>query len=271
MTTTSPQSGYAPVNGLNLYYEIHGSGDPLILMHGGISTLDTDFAALLPVLAEGRQVIGVELQGHGRTADVDRPLRFATMADDIAALIAHLGLKQADLFGFSVGAGVALDVAIRYPDLVRKVVLATVSYTVEGEHTQIREGMQYVTPEVVAGSPYQLDYARLAPHPENWASLLEKIKEMSSQDQEWAADAIRAIKAPVLLIFGDADIVRLEHAVELFQLLGGGVPGDVVGLPASQLAILPGTTHTMLMQRTDLLRAIVPPFLNAPMPDNAEA
>jgi pimeloyl-ACP methyl ester carboxylesterase len=267
MTTTPAQTGYAPVNGLNMYYEIHGAGQPLVLLHGAFSAIGTSFGALVPELAPTRQVIAFELQAHGRTADIDRPLTLEQMADDTAAALQQLGTAQADIFGYSMGAGVALQIAIRHPNVVRKLVLASVTYTKSGFHPGLMEGMENMTHEAMVGSPWHAEYTRIAPNPDNFARLFAKKSQMDRGIQDVPAEVIQAITAPTLLIIGDSDIIRPEHAVELFRLLGGGVAGDLAGLPKSQLAILPGTTHVTLVQRADLLLAIIPPFLDAPMPD----
>jgi pimeloyl-ACP methyl ester carboxylesterase len=253
-----------------MYYEIHGAGgQPLVLLHGAFSAIGTSFGALLPGLAKTRQVIAFDLQAHGCTADIDRPLSMEQMADDTAAAIRYLGIERADIFGYSMGAGIALQVAIRHPDVVRKLVLASVSYTLSGLHPGLMEGMENMTAEVMHGSPWHDEYLRIAPNPDAFATLFAKKTQMDRNIQDVPADLIRAIKAPTLLIIGDSDIIRPEHAVEMFRLLGGGVAGDMAGLPNSQLAILPGTTHVTVVYRADLLLAILPPFLDAPMPQAA--
>jgi pimeloyl-ACP methyl ester carboxylesterase len=274
MNTTNspaPQTGYAPINGLQMYYEIHGSAPteqpPLVLIHGAFSAIGTSFGALLPELAQGRQVIGFEMQAHGRTADIDRPLSLEAMADDTAAALQYLGIEQADIFGYSMGAAVALRLAIRHPAVVRKLVLASVTYTLDGVHPGLMEGLGEMTPDMMVGSPWHDEYMQIAPHPEDFATLFAKKTEMDRGVQDLPAEAIQSIKAPTLLILGDSDLVRPEHAVEMFRLLGGGVFGDMPpGLPASQLAILPGASHVTVVYRTDLLLAIIRPFLDAPMP-----
>ena len=269
MATTSPQTGYAPVNGLNMYYEIHGTGQPLVLLHGAFSAIGTSFGALLPELAKTRQVIAFELQAHGRTADIDRPLTNEQMADDTAAAIQHLGLEQADIFGYSMGAFVALHVALRHPEVVRKLVLASVTYNMTGVHPGLMDGFGDMTPDMMHGSPWHDEYLRIAPNPDNFATLFAKKTQMDRGTRDVPAEAIQAIKAPTLIVIGDSDLVRPEHAVEMFRLLGGGVFGDMAGLPTSQLAILPGTTHVSIVQRADLLLPIITPFLDAPMPEAA--
>jgi len=268
MTTTPTQTGYASVNGLKMYYEIHGTGQPLILLHGAFSAIGTSFEKVLPGLAKTRQVIAFELQGHGRTADIDRPLTLEGMADDVAAALQQLGIERADIFGYSLGAAVALHVAIRHPNVLRKLVLASVSYNLSGIHPGLMEGLGDMKPEMMFGSPWHDEYTRIAPNPENFATLFAKKSQMDRGIQDVPAETIRAIKAPTLLIIGDSDLVRPEHAVEMFRLLGGGVFGDTpAGLPNSQLAVLPGTSHVTVVYQADLLLAIIPPFLDAPMPE----
>lgn len=264
--TTHTTGRYASVNGLDMYYEVHGTGQPLVLLHGGLSATGTSFGAILPTLAETRQVIAVEQQGHGHTADIDRPLTMEQMAEDTAALLRQLGLTNVDLLGYSLGAGVAIHVARQHPSVVRKLVLASVSYTPDGLHPGVLDGIDSLQAEHLAGTPFEAEYAAIAPNPSDWATLLEKTKQLDANLPRWTADDVRSITAPVLLVIGDSDIVRPEHTVEIFRLLGGGVIGDKVGLPSSQLAVLPGTTHLTLVHRADLLLAIIPPFLDAPLP-----
>jgi pimeloyl-ACP methyl ester carboxylesterase len=258
---------YISVNGLEMYYEIHGVGQPLVLLHGAFSAVGTSFGEVLPELAKTRQVIAFEMQAHGRTADIDRPLSYEQMVDDTVAALKQLGIEKADFFGFSMGAGIALQVAIRHPEAVRKLVLASVTYKLDGVHPGLMEGLAEMKPEMMYGSPWHEEYMRIAPRPEDFATLFAKKTQMDQQVRDLPADAIEAMDAPTLLIIGDSDIVRPEHAVEMFRLLGGGVMGDLTGLPNSQLAILPGTTHATLVERGDWLGSMITAFLDAPMPD----
>src|ERR687885_1672888 len=230
MNDTSTRGNYAEVNGLNMYYEIHGTGQPLVLLHGAYMTIDL-MGEVVPALAESRQVIAAELQGHGCTADIDRPLTYEQMADDIAALLRHLVIKKADVFGYSMGGGVAFQVAIRHPEVVRKLVVASASYTSDGMHPELLEMIPTITPEAFAGSPIEEAYLRTAPNPDEFSTLVAKLKRLDMEPFAWPPEDIRGIVAPTLLLIGDSDAIRLEHAVELFQLLGGGVMGDLAGLP----------------------------------------
>jgi pimeloyl-ACP methyl ester carboxylesterase len=256
-------TGYAPVNGLRMWYELHGEGRPLVLLHGNLSTIGVDFGGIIPSLAKGRQVVGVEQQAHGHTADIDRPLSIQQWADDTAALLGHLGIERADLFGYSSGSTVALQLAIEQPQLVGKLVLASASYRLDGLHPGLMDNIQELRPEHLAGTPFEQDYAKVAPNPGDWPKLIEKISRMDADLPEWTADDIRNLAAPTMLIIGDSDIVKPEHAVEMFRLLGGGVIGDLAGLPRSRLAVLPGTTHVTLVQRADWLASMVGEFLDA--------
>ena len=263
------KEGYVVVNGLDMYYEIHGRGKPLVLLHGAFSAIGTSFGELLPELARARQVIAFELQAHGHTADIDRPLSLEGMADDTAAAIKQLGIEPADLLGYSMGAGVALRVAIHHPEVLRKLVLASVTYTMSGIHPGLMEGLGNMTPEMMYGSPWHEEYLRIAPHPEDFARLFAKKTQMDQNTRDLPAESIKAIKAPTLLIAGDSDLVRPEHAVEMFRLLGGGVFGDTpAGLPNSQLAVLPGASHVSLASRTELLIPMINSFLDMPMPES---
>ncbi len=265
---TENSGNYAEVNGLRMYYEIHGTGEPLVVLHGAYMTIDS-MGAFLQELARTRQVIAVELQGHGRTADADRPLSYEQMADDTAALLRHLRIEQADVFGYSMGGAAALQVAIRHPEVVRKLVVASASYTSDGAHPELLEMIPTITPEVFAGTPIEEEYLRLAPNPEDFPTLVAKLKRLDMEPFAWSQEDIRGIAAPTLIIVGDSDVVRLEHAVEMFRLLGGGVMGDLAGLPKSQLAVLPGTTHFIppgsgVLDRADWQLSMIEAFLDAP-------
>ncbi|HEV8194088.1 MAG TPA: alpha/beta hydrolase [Ktedonobacterales bacterium] len=257
---------YAEVHGLKMYYEIHGEGFPLVLLHGGLSAIGTSFGKVLPGLARGRRVIAVEQQAHGHTADIDRPLTYGQMADDTVALLQHIGIEQADFFGYSIGGGLAMEVAVEHPSMVRKLVVATPIYNPDGFQPGVLAGIEALQPELLAGTPFQEEYASIAPNPQEWPRLIAKTKQLDREFAGWSPEAIQSFKAPTLLIAGDADIVRPEHAVELFRLRGGGAPGDNVGLPNVQLAVLPGTTHITLVDRAEWLVSMIAGFLDAPMP-----
>jgi pimeloyl-ACP methyl ester carboxylesterase len=238
---------YADVNGLSLYYEEHGAGEPLILVHGGFGAGEM-FEPILPALSAGRRVITVDLQGHGRTADIDRPLRPEDMGDDIAALIEHLGLGQADVMGYSLGGLVAMRTAIQHPARVRRLVLVSITFRRDGSYPEAVAAMDAMGPEAAEAlgrSPLHERYARLAPRPADWPVLVAKTSEALKVDYDWGEDA-KAITARTMLVFADADSVRPAHIVEFFALFGGGLRDagwDGSARPEAQLAILPGHTH----------------------------
>src|SRR5258708_23241873 len=267
-TTIAAKTGYAPPNGLSLYYEIHGTGEPLILLHGGLGATEM-FGEILPLLSGTRQVIAVDLQAHGRTADIDRPMSFEAMADDIAALMKYLSIEKADLMGYSLGGGVALHTAIRHPDMVNKLVLVSIAFRLDGWYPEIVAGMAQVgaaSAEPMKQTPmYQL-FARIAPRPADWPVLLTKIGDLLRQDYDWSKE-VAAIKAPTLLVFGDADAIRTAHAVQFFELFGGGKKDggwDGSGISNARLAILPGLTHYTIFSSPALASAVTP-FLDAPI------
>ncbi len=261
------RSGFAPVNGLKLYYEIYGAGSPLIMLHGGLGAIDM-FGQVIPALAEDRQVIGVDLQAHGRTADIDRPLSFEMMADDIAALIQYLGLENPDILGYSLGGGVALQTAIRHPELLRKLIVVSTAFKSDNWYPEVRAGMRAMNAaaaKTMIGSPPQQLYARIAPRPEDWEKLVIKVGQLVSQDYDWSED-VKSIKMPAMVVVGDADAIRPSQAVLFFELLGGGQADagwDGSKMPKARLAVLPGTTHYNIFS-SPLLAPIVTPFLDAP-------
>ena len=258
---------YADVNGIKLYYEIHGSGRPLVLLHGGLGATSM-FGPNLPALAKGRQVIGVDLQGHGRTADIDRPLSPKLMAGDIAALITHLKLVRPDVMGYSLGGGVAIQLAAQHPELVGRLVIVSTPFRRNGfyadilaQQAQVNEGAA----EAMKQTPMYELYAALAPRPEDWPRLLRKLGEGMAQDFDFSAE-IAGIEATTLIVAGDADIFPPAHAVEMFGLLGGGKQDggwDGAGRPKSRLAILPGVTHYS-MAIAPALAPTVTAFLDDP-------
>jgi pimeloyl-ACP methyl ester carboxylesterase len=271
-TSGTTRGEYALINGLNLYYEIHSAGAagvPLLLLHGGLGATEI-LGEILPQLANCRQVIAADLQAHGRTADIDRPLSFEQMADDIAALIAHLGLSHADVMGYSLGGGVALQTAIRHPELVRKLVLVSTPFKRNGWFPENLAGMNQMGAEAaewMKQTPLYEVYARIAPRLEDWPVLLTKVGHLLRQEYDWSGE-VAQLQPPALLVFGDADSVRPAHAVEFFELLGGGKSDggwDGSGMSKSRLAILPATTHYNIID-SPALASVVTPFLDAPMP-----
>ncbi|WP_223233304.1 alpha/beta fold hydrolase [Chitinophaga sp. CF418] len=263
---TSPEtlksSGYAPVNGLKLYYEIHGEGQPLVLLHGAYMTIDLNWSQLIPELAKTHKVIALEMQGHGHTADIDRPVTFQALADDVAGLLQYLKIDSADVLGYSLGGTVAYALAIQHPAMVKKLVLVSTVYKYHGWQKEVTDAFQTFKPAFFDQTPLKTAYEKIAPDPGHWRAFLTKYMEYGKQDFDFGADKVKAIKSPILFIMGDNDGVSLEHKAEMYRAAGGGVPGDMAGLPKSQLAILPGTTHMSLMMETAKLLAIIEPFLS---------
>ncbi|WP_326563505.1 alpha/beta hydrolase [Micromonospora peucetia] len=259
---------YAEVGGLRLWHEEHGTGRPLLLLHGGFGAVEM-FSAILPALAARRRVIAVDLQGHGRTADVDRPLRYESMADDVAALIDHLGLTEADVLGYSLGGGVALRTAIQHPAVVRRLVVVSAPYRREGWYPGVLAGMpdpDEAAGERMRGTPSHELYSRIAPRPGDWSRLWVKTGELLRRDYDWSAE-VAALTVPTLLVFADADSVSTTHMVEFFGLLGGGhrdAGWDGTDRPASRLAVLPGLTHYDIVDSPALPAAVLP-FLTHPV------
>ena len=268
-TPTPPEAGYAPVNGLKMYYEARGSGQPLILLHGGLGAIEM-FSEILPALSNERQVIAVDLQAHGRTADINRPLSYEAMADDVAALIRYLKFEKADVMGYSVGGEVAVRTAIQHPEVVRKVVVVSAAFSRDGWYPEVVAEMSKTGADSAAKmkqTPMHQLYAQLAPKPEDWPALHTKLGELLRKDYDWSKD-LPSIKAPVLLVFGDADAVRTAHAVQFFERLGGGKKDggwDGSGISNARLAILPGLTHYTIFSSPALVTVVIP-FLDAPMP-----
>lgn len=250
-SATSADGKYASVNGLKMYYEIHGTGRPLVILHGAFG-----WATVFPALAKDRQVIAIELQGHGHTADVDRPLSFEQMADDTAALLEQLQIPQADFFGYSMGGNVALAVAIRHPQLVRKLIVNGSNSGKIEEAYEPESFKQFQSlPAEFAPPMLKSAYDKVAPDPSQWPALVAKIKKMGLEFQGFSREDMQAIRAHVLIALGDRDGVRPEHAVEMFRQI-----------PNSQLAIFPGADHFLIFQNPDKLMPVVVAFLDAPIP-----
>ncbi|MCW3463449.1 alpha/beta fold hydrolase [Chitinophaga nivalis] len=258
---TPKKTGYAPVNGLKMYYEIQGEGRPIVLIHGSYMTIDMNYGALIPELAKTHQVIALEMQGHGRTADIDRPFSFPALADDVAALLQYLKVDSADVLGYSLGATVALQLTLRHPALVRKLVFISSAYKYDGWSKEAREIFAKMDPAFLESTPLKTAYDQLAPDKSHWKTFVTKMIKFDEQPYDLGAANIKAIKSPVLMISGDNDGVDLHHITDMYRLLGGGVFGDMAGLPASRLAIIPGASHVSLMMETHKLLAIIQPFL----------
>lgn len=266
------KNDYVSVNGLEIYYEIHGTGQdgvPLVLLHGAFGNLSGPMDTLAVNLSDSRKIISFAMQGHGRTADIDRPLSVEQMAEDVAGALTKLGYDRIDVFGYSMGGGIALQLTVKYPNLVRKMINVSAAFSHKGNYPGMAKMMQNLSPKMFEGTPIRKAYNRLAPNPDHFPVLVEKIKKMGTSNPNWNyKQEIKSINAPTLLIFGDADIVRPEHAVKFFRLLGGGRLPNLMAIPHTQLAILPGTTHIgVFMHQLDLIIPMVDRFLEQPMPD----
>lgn len=258
-----PKTGYAPVNGLKMYYEIHGQGDPVVLLHGAFMTITNNWTEMIAQLSKSRQVIAVEMQGHGRTADINRDFSYENLADDIAALLDYLKIKQADVLGYSMGGGVAMQLAIRHPEKVRKVVSISAVFRSDGMVKEAIEVFPRLEAGMFKGSPIETEYKKLSPTPDQFETFVKHVVQLASKPYDFGAEKLRATKAPMLFIHGDADGVRLDYIAEVFRLKGGEIPGDMRPRSDSRLAILPDTTHVTLMNKLDVIVPIVNDFLNA--------
>jgi pimeloyl-ACP methyl ester carboxylesterase len=265
LAESGPVGDRVEVNGMQMYYEVSGAGDPLIVLHGAYMNIPS-MGAIIPRLAKTHEVYALELQGHGRTTDIDRPITYPNLADDVAAFMDALGLEKADVFGYSMGAVAGLQLAIRHPGKVDKLAAASVAYDLEGWQPEFKAAIPQMTVEMILEMPFAGDYRRLAPDPEGFPALAEKLIALEHEPMAWE-EHVSAMTTPVLIITGDADVATLEHSVALFRLLGGGVMGDMgKPLPASRLAVLPATSHTAIIKQPDLLHAFIEPFLNGVTP-----
>lgn len=249
------RTGYADINGLHLYFEVHGQGSPLVLLHGGLLTIDINFGGLIPSLALRHQVIALELQGHGRTADIDRAITPANSASDVVALLDHLGIDRAHVVGHSMGAAVALELAVNHPARVRSVVPISGSVRPDGMHPDLSDPAMFATstrmPTAADFGEFSAAYQRLSPHPEHFGEFMGKMSASAADLQGWTDAELAAITAPVLIVLGDHDFVTLEH---------GALMKDLI--PGSQLAVLPGTTHMQITRRINLLLPLLTAFLD---------
>jgi pimeloyl-ACP methyl ester carboxylesterase len=255
-------SGRVEANGVQYYYEIHGQGEPLLLLHGGLGSIDM-FGPVLPILAKHRVVLGVDLHGHGRTALGDRKIDMADMGDDMAVILDRLGYEQVDVMGYSLGAGVAFRLAVQHPKKVRRLVLVSASYSTDGLHPEMRPQQGAVSGEMadaMKGTPMYESYMAVAPHPEDFPRLLDRIGEAMSQTFDWSDD-IPKLTMPVMLVYGDSDMYRPDHVVDFYRRLGGGLRDagwQREHQSPNRLAILPDATHYDIFLDPDLPRTVLP-------------
>lgn len=258
-----PATGYAPVNGLKMYYEVHGSGDPVVLLHGSFMTISNNWTGWIGELSKTRKVIAIEMQGHGRTADIERDFSYENLADDVAALLDHLKIPRADLIGYSMGGGVAMQCAIRHPEKIRKVVSISAVFRHDGWVKEALDAFPRLTSEALQGSPIETEYRKLSPTPDEFPSFVKRVISMDLKPYDFGADKLKATPAPMFFIHGDADGVRLDHIAEMFRLKGDEIFGDMRPRSASRLAILPDTTHVTLMEQVSVIVPMVNDFFDA--------
>jgi pimeloyl-ACP methyl ester carboxylesterase len=263
---SEPAGDTVEVNGMQMYYEVSGEGSPLVVLHGAYMNIDT-MGEIIPLLAETHKVYALEFQGHGRTTDIDRPITYPNLADDVAAFMDAVGLESADIFGYSMGSAAGLQLAIRHPEKVEKLVAASVAYDTSGWQPAFVEFIPQMVPEFFVGTPMEDEYRKLAADPEGFRALVEKLIALEHEPMAWEED-VKALETPILIIAGDADVATLEHTVAMFRLLGGGEMGDFgEPLPESRLAILPATSHTAVINQTGLLLGFILPFLAGEVPE----
>ena len=257
--------GRVRVNGMQMYYEVSGNGQPLIVLHGAYMNI-RQMGSIIPRLAKTHRVYAIELQGHGRTTDIDRPITYQNLADDVAAFMDSLRIPNADVFGYSMGAIAGLQLAIRHPARVNKLVSASGAYDLRGWQPEFTAFIPQMTVEMITAMPFAKEYPKLAANPNGFPELARKLIALEKEPMAWEAD-VKALKTPVLIITGDADVATVEHSVAMFRLLGGGAMGDMgKPLPASRLAILPATSHTAVITQPELLHSLIEPFLKGQTP-----
>ena len=256
-----PVGARVEVNGMQMYYEVSGAGEPLVVLHGAYMNIP-GMGAIIPQLAATHKVYALEFQGHGRTTDIDRPITYPNLADDVAAFMDKVGLAKADVFGYSMGAAAGLMFAIRHPERVNKLVAASVAYDVRGWQPAFLAFIPQMSVEMFVNLPFAAEYKKLAPNPDGFPALIAKLIQLEKEPMAWEAD-VKNLKAPILIIAGDYDVSTLEHNVALFRLLGGGGMGDFPGytMPPSRLAVMPATPHTSVITQPDLLYSFIEPFL----------
>lgn len=260
---SEPSGERVEVNGMQMYYEVSGEGEPLVVLHGAHMNIMT-MGEIIPRLAENHKVYALEFQGHGRTDDIDRPITYQNLADDVAAFMDAVELEQADVFGYSMGAVAGLQLAIRHPEKVDQLIAASASYDEGGWHPTFKAFIPQMSEETFA--PFEEEWRKLSPNPDGYSAFIDKMIALEHEPMHWEED-VKALDVPVLIITGDADVTTLEHSVAMFRLLGGGVMGDMgQPLPESRLAILPATSHTAIIGQVELLHAFIEPFLKGETP-----
>lgn len=265
MADNLPVGDYVDVNGMTMYYEVSGSGDPLIILHGAYMNIPS-MGKIIPMLAETHRVYALEFQGHGRTTDINRPITYPNLASDVAAFMDALEIQKADIFGYSMGAASALRLAIDYPDKVDHLIAASVAYDYDGWQPAFKDFVPQMNVEMFLEMPFAAEYRELAADPNGFTALVEKLIALEYEPMAWGEE-VKALKAPVLIISGDADVATLEHTVSMFRMFGGGIMGDMgQPLPESRLAVMPATSHTAVINQPYLLHTFIEPFLQGDTP-----
>ena len=258
-----PVTGYAPVNGLKMYYEVRGTGEPVVLLHGAFMAITDEWVDWVNELAKTRKVIAIEMQGHGRTADIDRDITYENLADDVAGLLDYLKIQRADVMGYSLGGGAAIQCAIRHPEKVRKVVSISAPIRRDGWAKEANDFWPNFKLEMMKGTPAETEREKLNPVPGSFPDFFNHIKGAAMRSYDFGADKLKATQAPFFFIHGDADGVRLDHIAEMYRLKGGDIHGDMPPHPESRLSILPNTTHVTLMNRMSTIVPMINDFLDA--------
>lgn len=258
---TGMKSGYAPVNGQKIYYEIYGEGKPVVLLHGAYMTINMNWAQLIPELSKTRKVIAIEMQGHGHTALGERPYSYETLADDVAKTLQHLKIDSADVIGYSFGGTVAYKLVIDRPSIVNKMIIISSTYKYNGWQKEVRDVLHTMKPEYLINTPLKTEYDKVAADKSNWTNFLTRMIEFDKVDYNLGDDKIKSIKSPVLLISGDNDGVDKNILIDTYKNLGGCTFADMTGVPKSQLAILPAQGHVSLMMETETILKYVKGFL----------
>lgn len=260
-----PVGATIEINGMQMYYEVSGTGDPLIVLHGAYMNIPA-MGAIIPKLAETHEVYALEFQGHGRTTDIERPITYPNLAGDVAAFMDAMGIEKADIFGYSMGAAAGLRLAIDHPEMVDQLVAASVAYDSSGWQPAFVAFIPQMVPEFFVGTAMEDEWKKLAPNPDGFRGVVEKLIALEHEPMAWEAE-VKALKTPILIIAGDADVSTLEHNIALFRLLGGGDMGDMGSpLSSSRLAILPATSHTAVINQVELLHGFIEPFLRGEIP-----
>ncbi|RFM26966.1 alpha/beta hydrolase [Deminuibacter soli] len=254
-------SGYAPINGLKMYYETYGEGSPIVLLHGSFMNIQANFGEIIPALSKTHKVIALELQGHGRTADISRPLSFPALAGDVAALLAYLKVDSAAVLGYSLGATIALELTLQHPKLVTRLVFISSAYNSDGWIQPVRDAFAMMSTDMISQSPLKGMYNQLAPDTAHWKIFVTNMLNFNKTPFDLGIDRIKKIKAPLLIIKGDNDGIDYAHIASLYAACGGNVFADMAGLPKSQLAVLPGASHVGVMMQTERLINIIVPFV----------